>query len=134
MESKPLKDLFLQPFSISWLMIKLSWTFSPLIQFEMLKSLVWFNFFASPLVLGKLNTSDVIQRQNPNVCLSPFWCATYNRNGESAELQIICFCIVTRLFSCGIDYFRQPVLVGWLQLPAILCFQSSSYFWKMWKS
>ena len=37
------------------------------------------------MALGKLNTSDVIQRQNPNVCLSPFWCAMYKRNGESAD-------------------------------------------------
>ena len=41
--------------------------------------------FAWSLALGKLNTFDVIQRQNPNVSLSPSWCIKSKINGGSVD-------------------------------------------------
>ncbi|KAH9776963.1 ATP-dependent clp protease proteolytic subunit-related protein 4 [Citrus sinensis] len=41
--------------------------------------------FAWSLALGKLNTFDVIQRQNPNVSLSPSWCIKSKINGGSMD-------------------------------------------------
>ena len=74
--------------------------------------------FAWLLALGKLSTGDGIQRRNLNDCclLLGVSCAR-----EMVKVQIICFCILIRLLSCGI---RQLVFLQWCQLLGILCFQN----------
>lgn len=61
--------------------------------------------YAWSLALSKLNTCDVIQRQNLNVCLSPSWFVMCKRNGESVD-HLFLYChnavqIWNRLFQAA---------------------------------
>lgn len=65
--------------------------------------------------MGKLILSDLVQRRNPHLAVSPTWCVMCKEEGES--LDHFCF-IVKWLESCGKIFHSKQVSAGHLQSTA----------------
>lgn len=55
--------------------------------------------FAWSFAFGKLSNGNIIQRRNPNVCLSPCWCVMCKRNGKSTDHLFLYYHNAVQLWS-----------------------------------
>ena len=56
-------------------------------------------FFGWLLAIGKLNTSDVLQKRKPYMAFSPAWCVLCKQDGESIDRIFLHCPMATRLWS-----------------------------------
>ena len=58
---------------------------------------------------GRINTCDMVQRNNPSMLLSPSWCILCKWNSENVDHI---FFIAALLECCGLHYRRNLVSLG----------------------